>query len=423
MSFPTIKYCPGTLSEGYETYSKTALKHVFDGKKVSHILPYDSPASNEQTDELFEENRKRMSISGVQEKFSVLLEKNKLRLVKEGEQGQYILKPIPSVGKNPNEMPANEHLTMQIAKQVFGIETAENALIFFKNGTPAYITKRFDTSFDGSKKAQEDFASLTGRTPQTHGENYKYLGNYFDLFKVMKKYVPAYSVEAPKLFRINIPDPNLEKVIRETIAKPVGDIYESDLRGLTALNASSQAIANLDGLEYCTNLTHLYLGGNQIIAISPLSDLTSLTHLYLGGNQIIDISSLSDLTSLTELNLCNNNVFFDDISPLSDLTNLTHLYLNNNYISDISPLSSLTNLTELDLQFNSISDISPLSGLTSLRYLSLGGNEIIDIKPLVSNPGLSLGDSIMLWNNPLNTISIHTYIPKLESRGVWVLYF
>jgi serine/threonine-protein kinase HipA len=29
-------------------------------------------------------------------------------------------------------MPANEHLTMQIARQVYGIETAENALIFFK---------------------------------------------------------------------------------------------------------------------------------------------------------------------------------------------------------------------------------------------------------------------------------------------------
>jgi len=202
MSFPIIKYCPGTLSEGHETYSRAALKNVFDGKKVSHILPYESPASNEQTDELFEENRKRMSISGVQEKFSVLLEKNKLRLVKEGEQGQYILKPIPSAGKNTDQMPANEHLTMQIAKQVFGIETAENALLFFKNGAPAYITKRFDTNLDGSKRAQEDFASLTGRTPQTHGENYKYLGNYFDLFEVMKKYVPAYSVEAPKLFKL-----------------------------------------------------------------------------------------------------------------------------------------------------------------------------------------------------------------------------
>jgi len=201
MSWDAIINCPGTLAEGYDTYSRNALKHVFSGKKVSHVLPYGSPASDELTDELFEENQKRMSISGVQEKFSVLLEKNKLRLVTEGEKGQFILKPIPNAGKNKDQMPANEHLTMQIAKQVFGIETAENALIFFKNGTPAYITKRFDVKEDGTKWAQEDFASLAGRTPQTHGENYKYLGSYLELFEWMQKYVPAYNVEAPKLFK------------------------------------------------------------------------------------------------------------------------------------------------------------------------------------------------------------------------------
>lgn len=198
----SIEYCPGTLSEGHSTYSRTALKHVFNGKKVNHILPYQSPVLDEETNELFDENRKRMSISGVQEKFSVLMEKNKLRLINEGEQGQYILKPIPGAGKNADQMPANEHLTMQIARQVFGIETAENAMIFFKNGAPAYITRRFDVSDDGSKLAQEDFASLASRTPQTHGENYKYLGNYLELFDLMKKYVPAYQVEAPKLYRL-----------------------------------------------------------------------------------------------------------------------------------------------------------------------------------------------------------------------------
>jgi serine/threonine-protein kinase HipA len=99
-------------------------------------------------------------------------------------------------------MPANEHLTMQIARQVFGIDTAENAMIFFKDGAPAYITKRFDVRPNGEKWAQEDFASLAGLTPQTHGENYKYTGNYLDLFKLLKKYVPAYQVEAPKLFRL-----------------------------------------------------------------------------------------------------------------------------------------------------------------------------------------------------------------------------
>ncbi len=87
MSLPEITYCPGTLSKGFKTYSRTCLNRVFDGKAVYHVLPYDSPTSNPETDELFEQNRKCMSISGVQEKFSVLLEKNKLRLINEVSVG------------------------------------------------------------------------------------------------------------------------------------------------------------------------------------------------------------------------------------------------------------------------------------------------------------------------------------------------
>ena len=202
MSLPTIKYCPGTLAAGFDTYSRTCLTRVFQGKKVYHVLPYDSPTSAFPTDELFEENKKRLSLSGVQEKFSVLLEKNKLRLTLEGERSTYILKPIPNLGKKNNQMPANEHLTMQIARQVYGIETAENALIFFKNGDPAYITKRFDVKDDGTKLAQEDFAALSGSTPQTRGEHYKYLGNYLSLFQLMQTHLPAYKLEAPKLLKV-----------------------------------------------------------------------------------------------------------------------------------------------------------------------------------------------------------------------------
>lgn len=202
MSLSEIQYCPGTLAKGFHTYSRTCLNRVFHGKKVNHVLPYASPASNSETDDLFEENRKRISISGVQEKFSVLLKKNKLRLINEGERGTYILKPIPSIGKKSDQMPSNEHLTMQIARQIYGIETAENALIFFKNGSSAYITKRFDVKDDGTKLAQDDFASLAGRTPQTHGEHYKYLGNYLEIFQLMQKYLPAYKLEAPKVLKI-----------------------------------------------------------------------------------------------------------------------------------------------------------------------------------------------------------------------------
>jgi serine/threonine-protein kinase HipA len=204
MRLPEIKYCPGTLAEGFDTYSRTCLNRVFQSKTVYHILPYDSPASNPETDELFDENRRNLCISGVQEKYSVLLEKNKLRLANEGERGTYILKPAPKAGKQAGQMPANEHLTMQIARQVYGIETAENALIFFKNGDQAYITRRFDMNENGTRLAQEDFASLAGRTPQTHGEHYKYLGNYLELFQLMQTNVPAYKLEATKLLKILI---------------------------------------------------------------------------------------------------------------------------------------------------------------------------------------------------------------------------
>jgi serine/threonine-protein kinase HipA len=43
---------------------------------------------------------------------------------------------------------------------------------------------------------------LAGRTPQTHGEHYKYLGNYLDLFKLMEFHLPAYKLESPKLLKL-----------------------------------------------------------------------------------------------------------------------------------------------------------------------------------------------------------------------------
>ncbi|MDT8888180.1 MULTISPECIES: HipA domain-containing protein [Aquirufa] len=202
MNIPLLSYCPSTLAEGHSSYCRSAIQRLFSNHKVHHVLPYDSPTSSDEVSGIFFENRTIMSISGVQEKFSLLLKKNKLRLAQPGESGHYLLKPIPTLGKNKHLMPANEHLTMQIAKQVFQIDTAENGIVFFQNGEMAYLTKRFDRDEAGLKRGKEDFAVLANRTPQTHGANYKYEGNYLELFQIMQQYVPAYATEAPKLFKI-----------------------------------------------------------------------------------------------------------------------------------------------------------------------------------------------------------------------------
>ena len=202
MNTEELKYCPGTLAEGFYTYSPGCLRNLFSGKKVNHVLPYEHPRQSEEVAEQFIENRKRISISGVQEKLSVVLEKNVLRLTKEGEQGTYILKPIPRDLKKVDQVPANEHLTMQIAKQVYGLNTAENAMIFFKNGSPAYITKRFDVKENGSKWGKEDFATLAGKTKDNAGANFKYEYSYEEAGQLIQKFVPAWRIEIEKYFSL-----------------------------------------------------------------------------------------------------------------------------------------------------------------------------------------------------------------------------
>lgn len=202
MNVLELKYCPGSLASGFDTYSPLCLRKMFQGKKVSHVLPYDPPGHSEIAAELFIENRKRISISGVQEKMSLLLEKNKLRLTKPEEKGTYILKPIPRDLKNVGQVPANEHLTMQIARQVYGIDTAENVLIFFNDGTPAYLTRRFDVNEKGGKWGVEDFASLAGKTKDNAGANFKYDFSYEEIGLLIKKFVPAWRIEIEKYFSL-----------------------------------------------------------------------------------------------------------------------------------------------------------------------------------------------------------------------------
>ena len=132
------------------------------------------------------------------------MDDDKLRYIREGEQGTFILKPRPTAYQiiNKDFCVANEHVTMQIASQVYGIETAANALCFFDDGTPAYITRRFDVHSKGKYK-QEDFAALLGYTKDNAGSNYKYdKASYEECAEVIHRYVKATLIDIRRFFRI-----------------------------------------------------------------------------------------------------------------------------------------------------------------------------------------------------------------------------
>ncbi|HRQ90215.1 MAG TPA: HipA domain-containing protein [Bacteroidia bacterium] len=182
-----------------QPWSRSAVQNLWNGRKVSPVLDFDLPEFHR----FRREHADRISLSGVQDKISVKLVRG--RLVPTEADGEYILKPVPSTpGLDfQGDIPANEHLTMQIAGQMAGIPVPPNGLVFFPDGSPAYVVKRFDRDGEtGRKRPQEDFCQLSGRSRETHGRNFKYEGSYEELGRVLERYCPSYAIEVEKLFRL-----------------------------------------------------------------------------------------------------------------------------------------------------------------------------------------------------------------------------
>ena len=180
-------------------------------------------------------------------------------------------------------------------------------------------------------------------------------------------------------------DPDLEACVRSALNVPEGDLSAGHLAEIVHLECQDMGIADIAGIERCTNMESLSLWENEIVDISPLSNLTALTSLQLGNNLITDLSPLSDLTGLTTLGLSFNRIV--DVSPLAPLSFLLWLNLDANRIVDGSPLAGLTGLEWLTVERNRISDFSPLEGLAAgdcIVYMDYQGCPSADMERSLS---------------------------------------
>ncbi|MBN7796647.1 type II toxin-antitoxin system HipA family toxin [Parahaliea mediterranea] len=147
-----MAYCKISLKEvprgsKYEDYHDAAFKKLFGSLKVSPVLPFSRSEFKQDSVKY----TKGMSISGVHQKLSLIIDANGyLSPVNQG--GEFILKP------SPEEFPfaaENEHAAMLIS-DLLGIDTAHCGLVAFSDGELAYVTKRFDRLANGQKRHQED---------------------------------------------------------------------------------------------------------------------------------------------------------------------------------------------------------------------------------------------------------------------------
>ena len=180
---------------------------------------------------------------------------------------------------------------------------------------------------------------------------------------------------------VEIPDPNLERAIREVLSLSDSiPLTRGIMLQLTRLEAINSGITDLTGLEYATNLTGLNAGHNQIRDIRPLESLTQLAGLSLFNNQVQDITPLANLTNLGYLNLGLNRI--ENLEPLAGLIRLRTLDLPDNRVKDIAPIANLTSLRVLILTGNQVSDFTPLANHRNLEELYIRGNFVNDLTPV-----------------------------------------
>ncbi|XP_069485723.1 protein phosphatase 1 regulatory subunit 42-like isoform X2 [Ambystoma mexicanum] len=147
---------------------------------------------------------------------------------------------------------------------------------------------------------------------------------------------------------------------------------------LSELDASLNALDNIDGVGVLPNLAVLNLNYNALSSTKGLELCRGLAKLQLSHNQVRTIRDLPLLSNLTHLHLDSNKL--KSLDGIQNLPCLHELYVQNNEISSLLHLSATVTLNILDASNNDLQfllqSLQVLRGLHRLKQLKLKGNPL-----------------------------------------------
>jgi serine/threonine-protein kinase HipA len=172
-------YCYESLESVSANFHEACNKKFF-GQLETPLLDYKREQLSSLADRII---HSQMAVTGVQAKVSLSIHrKDELNKVKKltivGLYGDYILKPPSDYYPH---LPEIEDLTMHMAN-VCGIKTVPHTLVYLKDDTLCYLTKRIDRTKKG-KLHMEDMCQLTERLTED-----KYKGSHEQIAKTLLKY-------------------------------------------------------------------------------------------------------------------------------------------------------------------------------------------------------------------------------------------
>ena len=232
------------------------------------------------------------------------------------------------------------------------------------------------------------------------------------------------------LAAIPIPDDSLRAAIVRKVAPSGGPvtITRLDMESMTKLDARGKGIANLEGLQYATNLDTLILGANNITNVSPLADLENLKWLALNHNRITDVTPLAGLENLEALFLYRGGFWGNAALPLASLTKLKRFSMGSaEFRAQVAPVvTKMPDLVWLKVNGTNIGNLDFLEELPDLEWLDISGNGIEDFKPLACLEKLKTlhlrNMSTLAWSTGLDgeLISSDDHIQYLINIGVTI---
>ncbi|TPX72366.1 hypothetical protein SpCBS45565_g00455 [Spizellomyces sp. 'palustris'] len=233
--------------------------------------------------------------------------------------------------------------------------------------------------------------------------------------------------------------------IGSTQKRNKNEALETFLKRITHVSLVGKAIVSMENLNFCKNLSVLYLYDNKITYITGLECCRNLTRLYLQNNAIEEITGLDvGLDRLNVLHLHNNRIRritglhllpslehlkldnqrldpgeqleFDRECLLALATSLRYLTLTSNHLKDVSPLEVLKGLESLDLAVNGVQDVEPLESLLSacsyLSNVNVLGNPVAN-----AGPPVKLRQRLILASPSLTCLN-EKDIPQVERMFV-----
>ena len=135
----------------------------------------------------------KISIQGIQPKFSTRLNVSEGQFEVVERDGSFIFKPPHYLFA---ELPQNEDLTMRLAK-LMGLEVPTHGLIYNRDSSLTYFIRRFDRLTLGRKRACEDFSQLMQYSRDT-----KYESSIEKMIPVIEQHCTFPLLEKMKFFRL-----------------------------------------------------------------------------------------------------------------------------------------------------------------------------------------------------------------------------